>query len=76
MLAKFDKQHHRPSERRLSLVGSHPNLDQQRAPMKLKFDKAVIVYQGFGETSVYLVAEFKPVRPKAAAPSTPTVGRP
>ena len=58
MLAKFDKQHHRPSERRLSLVGSHPNLDQQRAPMKLKFDKAVIVYQGFGETSVYLVAEF------------------
>ena len=26
--------------------------------MKLKFDKAVIVYQGFGETSVYLVVEF------------------
>jgi hypothetical protein len=58
MLAEFDKQHHRPGERRLSLVSSHPNLDQQRAPTKLKFDKAVIVYQDFGETSVYLVLEF------------------
>jgi hypothetical protein len=58
MLAHFDQQNHRPGERRLSLVSSHPHLDQQGAPTKLKYDKAVIVYQSAGETSVYLVLEF------------------